>query len=181
MGGLLLSKQNSIMNIFVTDLDPTKAAIALPDRHIVKMGLESCQLLSVVASKWYHNYGRLHKKDKTPYVTEKGAFRNHPCTQWVAASPHNAMWLIEHGIALCEEYTYRYGKIHSCQETLEEALDIFPQGSSSKATPFVRAMPDEYKLDTSIDTCTAYKMYVASKPWVSTNYLRKPERKPDWI
>lgn len=169
------------MNIFATSLDPTESAIVLPDRHITKMSLESCQLLSIVASKWYHNYGPIHKENGEPYSTEKGAFRNHPCTQWVAASVNNAMWLIEHGIALCEEYTYRYGKIHSCQKTLEEALDLFPQGNSNKATPFVRAMPDEYKLDTSIDTCTAYKMYVASKPWVATNYLRKPERKPDWI
>jgi hypothetical protein len=45
----------------------------------------------------------------------------------------------------------------------------------------VRAMPDEYKLDTSIDTFTAYKMYIASKPWVCDNYLRMPERKPSWI
>jgi hypothetical protein len=46
---------------------------------------------------------------------------------------------------------------------------------------FVRAMPDEYKLDESIDTFTAYKMYIASKPWVASNYLRMPQRKPDWI
>jgi len=42
-------------------------------------------------------------------------------------------------------------------------------------------MPDEYKLDTSIDTFTAYKMYIASKPWVASNYLRDESRKPDWI
>jgi hypothetical protein len=46
---------------------------------------------------------------------------------------------------------------------------------------FIRAMPDEYKLDTSIDTFTAYKMYISSKPWVASNYLRMPQRKPDWV
>ena len=50
-----------------------------------------------------------------------------------------------------------------------------------KVENFVRAMPDEYKLDTSIDTFTAYKMYIASKPWVASNYLRMPQRKPDWV
>ena len=49
------------------------------------------------------------------------------------------------------------------------------------ADDFTRAMPDEFKYDDSIDTFTAYKMYVSSKPWVSDNYLRKPERKPEWI
>ena len=42
-------------------------------------------------------------------------------------------------------------------------------------------MTSEFKLDTSIDTFTAYKMYITSKPWVSENYLRMPQRKPDWI
>ena len=48
-------------------------------------------------------------------------------------------------------------------------------------TPFARAMPDETEKDDTIDTFTAYKMYIASKPWVKDNYRRIPERKPDWI
>ena len=39
----------------------------------------------------------------------------------------------------------------------------------------------EFKYDTSIDIFTAYKRYIASKPWVSTNYLRDPTRKPEWV
>ena len=69
------------MNIFVTDPSPTQSAQSLPDRHVVKMPLETCQMLSIVCSdKWGHGYGEIHKSDGTPYKTEKGAFRNHPCT-----------------------------------------------------------------------------------------------------
>ena len=82
---------------------------------------------------------------------------------------------------LCDEYTLRYNKTHSCYNTLLQAYYLFPEGKIKEVTPFTRAMPDEYKLDDSIDTFTAYKMYVASKPWVCDNYLRRPERKPDWI
>jgi len=131
------------MNIFVTDRDPVKSAQCLPDKHVVKMPLESC----------------------------------HPCTIW---AQENYRWLIEHGLALCYEYTHRYGKIHSCQHTLEHAAKIFPQ-SSGETTPFARAMPDEYKYDSSIDTITAYKRYIASKPWAASNYLRDPSRKPNWL
>jgi hypothetical protein len=46
---------------------------------------------------------------------------------------------------------------------------------------FVFAGFDEFKYDNSIDTFTKYKRYINSKPWVKDNYLRKPERKPDWI
>ena len=42
-------------------------------------------------------------------------------------------------------------------------------------------MPDEFKYDTSIDTITAYKRYIASKPWQTSNYLRDPSRKPNWL
>ena len=50
-----------------------------------------------------------------------------------------------------------------------------------EATPFAFAGPDEFKYDTSIDTFTAYKRYISSKPWVASNYLRDPSRKPNWV
>ena len=92
------------MNIFVTDESPVKSAQVLPDKHIVKMPLECCQMLSIVASdKWGHGYGTLPKIDGTPYATDKGAFRNHPCTVWANETVANARWLIRHGLAL---YTF---------------------------------------------------------------------------
>ena len=169
------------MNIFVTSFCPKESAIALPDRHITKMPLEACQMISIVASKWYHNYGTLPKKDETPYSTEKGAFRKHPCTIWSAKSVHNAQWLIQHGIELCKEYQVRYNKVHSCYKTLLCAEELFPSGDCNEVTSFVRAMPDEFKYDETIDTFTAYKRYINFKPWVKDNYLRVPSRKPNWV
>ena len=166
------------MNIFVTDPLPNISAEVLPDKHIVKMPLETCQMLSIVASeKWGHGFGTLPKLDGTPYKTDKGAFRHHPCTIWAQT---NFRWLIEHGLALCAEYTYRYDKKHSCQHTIEFADNLFPK-AYTQPTHFVRAMYDRFKFDNTIDTFTAYKRYIASKPWVCYNYLRKPDRKPEWI
>ena len=166
------------MNIFVTDPDPVVSAQCLPDKHVVKMPLETCQMLSIVGShQWGHGYGDLpRKKTGTFYSTSKGAFRNHPCTIW---AQENFRWLIAHGLALCAEYTHRYNKVHSCQFTLEYASIIFP--TIECPTPFARAMPDEFKYDTSIDTFTAYKNYISSKPWVASNYLRDPSRQPNWL
>ena len=175
------------MNIFVTDQCPHTSARSLPDKHIVKMPLESCQMLSIIYSKWYFNWGEIHRKDGLPYSTQKGAFRNHPCTQWAAKNHYNLAWLIQHGCALCTEYLHRYGKVHTCAKTLFEAKKMFHRivGDSitcySMADNFARAMPDEFKYDTSIDTFTAYKMYVSSKPWVASNYLRDQSRKPNWV
>ena len=170
------------MNIFVTDPSPYVSAQCLPDKHVVKMPLETCQMLSIVCShKWGHGYGELHRTDGEPYKTSKGAFSSHPCTIWANESLTNTWWLLKHGLALCAEYTHRYGKVHSCQKTLEEAESIIPFSVPTTPTSFAFAGPDEFKYDTSIDTFTAYKKYISSKPWASSNYLRDPSRKPNWI
>ena len=106
------------MNIFVLHSDPIKAAQMMCDKHIVKMILESNQMLSTVARK--HGYN-------APYRSTHG---NHPCTLWAGESNANWYWLIRHSRALCEEYTARYGRTHKSQavpewaETLQIVLEI---------------------------------------------------------
>ena len=170
------------MNIFVTDPCPIQSARNLPDKHIVKMPLETCQMLSIIYSDWYYGVGQLHKLDGTPYRTAHGAFRNHPCTQWAAANQYNLAWLITHGIALCDEYNQRYNKVHSCYKPILEATIIYNRcfddsvsQSYRKVTHFTRAMPESIKFDTTIDTITAYKQYLNTKPWLASNYLRIPK------
>ena len=53
------------MNIFVTHPDPHISAKVLPDKHVVKMPLETCQMLSIVFSHWYYDWGDdlVKKKD----------------------------------------------------------------------------------------------------------------------
>ena len=95
--------------------------------------------------------------------------------------------MIQHGCALSDEYSHRYDKVHGCADALFEAKKTFHKFAGEVITcycmveSFTRAMPDEYKHDTSIDTFTAYKNYIRSKPWAASNYLRDPSRKPDWI
>ena len=179
------------MNIFVTDSCPVQSARNLPDKHIVKMPLETCQMLSIIYSDWYYGVGKLYKSDGKPYRTAHGAFRNHPCTQWAAANQYNLAWLICHGLALCKEYTLRYNKIHTCQDVLLQAQRIYarcfdvPIHDAAVVcmhdNNFTRAMPESIKFDTTIDTITAYKQYLNTKPWLASNYLRIPSRKPSFI
>ena len=175
------------MNIFVVDTDPRKAAQQLPDKLTVKMSLEMCQMVSILYSKWYHNWGEVYKADGTPYDTKKGAFRNHPCTIWLSQSYENLAWGLAHGLALTTEYTRRYDKIHSCAKTLFKAKKLFHEKVGrtilihSMVDSFTRAMPDNLKYDKSIDDITAYRKYLNTKEWVKNNYVRIPERKPEWI
>ena len=177
------------MNIFVTDRCPVQSARNLPDKHIVKMPLETCQMLSIIYSDWYYGVGKLYKQDGTPYRTSHGAFRNHPCTQWAAANQYNLAWLILHGVALCDEYHQRYlPKVHTCYDVICQAQRIYHDcftikltDAAAQVTDFTRAMPESIKFDTTIDTITAYKQYLNTKPWLATNYLRRPDRKPSFI
>ena len=79
------------MNIFVTDSCPIQSARNLPDKHIVKMPLETCQMLSIIYSDWYYGVGNLQADGTISY--SHGAFRNHPCTQGCCQPIHLA-WLI---------------------------------------------------------------------------------------
>ena len=174
------------MNIFVVDRDPIKAARLLPDRHVTKMILESAQMLSIVFSKHYWDIGEVAKVDGDPFKTAKGAFKNHPCTQWAADSQYNCAWLIQHAMGLLEEFQIRYGKLHGLNKSLFNAKRTFQRNCQaitcySMVDKFARAMPEPLKYDDTVDDVTAYRMYVNSKPWVYYNYCRIPSRRPDWI
>ena len=146
-------------------------------------------MLAIIYSDWYYGVGKLYKKDGTPYATKRGAFLSHPCTIWAAANQYNLAWLIRHGYALCHEYNLRYGKVHTCLDVISQAERIYHKSfdnlllsdASRKVTSFTRSMPESIKFDTSIDTITAYKQYLNTKPWLASNYLRIPSRKPSFI
>ena len=175
------------MNIFVVDSNPINAARLLPDKHVTKMILETAQMLSVVFSPHYWGIGEVMKVDGTPFKTKKGAFKNHPCTKWAAESTSHCAWLIQHGCGLCDEFNLRYGKLHGLTKSLFESKKLFHRETGSLVTEFylvnrfARAMPEELKNDTSIDDVEAYRRYLNTKEWAYYNYLRIPERRPDWL
>lgn len=175
------------MNIFAVDHDPITAARSLPDRHVTKMILETCQMLSIVFSHHYWDCGEVSKVDGTPFKTAKGAFKNHPCTIWAASAFENCAWLIQHGCGLTTEFRARYDKAHGLEKSMLECKRLFHRQTGEPITVyrnisgFTRAMPEDLKFDDSIDDITAYRRYVSSKPWVFDNYLRMPERRPAWL
>ena len=148
-----------IMNIFVVDYDPNKSAQDLCDKHVVKMILETAQMLCAA-----------HPIGTAPY---KATHLKHPCTLWVARSIDNYEWLLTHGYALCREYTARYGKRHKTQDVLDWLAEHKPSIPSIGLTPFAQVMPDEYK-DT--DVVVAYrKYYIGAKANIACwNHSSKP-------
>lgn len=135
------------MNIFFLSICPKTCALYHLDKHIVKMPLETAQLLC--SAHWM-----TESSFKPRY---KLAHKNHPSSIWTRESKQNYIWLCELGIELCKEYTYRYGKIHKCQEVIEELKNNIPENIPNiKRTPIKLAMPDEFKDEDPIE---AYKNY----------------------
>lgn len=153
------------MNIFVLDLDPQRAAQYHLDKHVVKMILETTQILSTVLSG---------KGLKAPY---KPTHANHPCVKWANTSFSNFNWLYRLGIELCKEYTHRYGKTHKCEALLKEIIVPHPDMFSSLGlTNFAQAMPDAYK---NTDPVIAYRNYYIGAKKELLKYTKR--ELPDWL
>jgi hypothetical protein len=99
------------MNIFVLDANPITAARFHNDRHVVKMILESCQLLATAH----------HVLDgKVPAaVTLRPTHTRHPCALWTMAEPANYEWLHALCGGLFMEYRNRYNKRHAHESVWE--------------------------------------------------------------
>jgi hypothetical protein len=142
------------MNIFILDRNPQKAAFYNCDKHVVKMILELFQQLGSAVIRHGATPDMMPlTKNGTPL---KGGYHNHPCTRWCGDTRSNFVWASIHGLALCDEYTKRYGKVHSCESGIRKLFDMQNQIPDGDLTPFAQAMPIDYK---RIDAVEAYRTY----------------------
>jgi len=158
------------MNIFALDNDPVTAAQMQCDKHVVKMVLETAQMLSTV----HHEYGSQWVEG-----LYRPTHRKHPCTIWAGENTANYRWLMYHFKALAGEYCYRYDREHLSWQKLNGMLDHCPPTIeiASECTPFARAMPEQYKwFDDPVDS---YRMYYAFEKAHILQYTRR--EMPRWL
>ena len=149
------------MNIFYFYDSTVESAIAQPDKMLVKMPLETAQMLCTA-----------HREiDGDEYADKVGLYKraywNHPCTVWARESKLNYLWLYVHFIALGSEYKFRYGREHASITKLKEPLKKIPNITKKNMTPPAQAMPDIYK---NTDPIQAYRDY----------YLHEKQRFAVW-
>ena len=154
------------MNIFVLDKNPEKAAYYHCDKHVVKMILESCQILCTV-----HHLFAVY-----PTIPYRKTHASHPCIIWVMQSQGNFEWLIQLTKYLLHEYTYRYGKTHKSREVYNWMLEHPLPFNPKILTEFAQVMPDIYK---SSDPVLAYREYYK---YGKKSILKYSVRGlPDWL
>jgi len=141
------------MNIFYLHSNSTIAARAMTNKHVVKMILESAQLLCTA-----------HRvSDEAVEINGvklyKSTHRNHPSAKWVRESMANYEWLYDHFLALSIEYYIRFGRLHLTYQTLGNVLGYSPINIDRKA-PFTAppcAMPEQYCIPS--DAVNSYRRY----------------------
>ncbi len=154
------------MNIFYLDTNPYIAATYHCDKHVVKMILETAQLLSTAHWKL---------GGAGPY---KLTHENHPSAVWVRESSGHYWWLLQLLTGLGNEYQYRYGKIHKTIADHKGYLVGYPRDlpRAGWLRDPPQAMPDECKRD---DTVDAYRHYYTTEKASLLQYTKRP--RPDWI
>lgn len=153
------------MNIFVTDSDPIIAAQNLCDSHVIKMIVESCQLLST--HDILNGYKRIYKP----------THNNHPC-RICLNNPYNYMWLILHLKGLLDEYRYRYYKIHKCLELYNIYWKNINYTYNFEQTTFPSCMPKEYQIGNVIKN---YRAYYKFKRKDLCRFTYKNRNIPNWL
>ena len=157
------------MNIFLLHKDPKVAAEYHCDKHVVKMILESAQML---CSAYQRHFG----KDDDLY---KIAFPRHPMTVWVGDSLSNFLWLLNLLNNLLIEYTYRYDKTHATKDIHDKLLNkmnIIMDMKDNGFTEPPQCMPEEYKHK---DFITAYRNYYVGEKKRFAKYTNREE--PQWL
>mgnify|MGYP003305171782 CR=1 FL=1 len=135
------------MNVFFLDDEPRVSARYHADKHVGKMLLEACQMMSTGARRHGFDGG---------YAS---AYENHPMTVWVGDSKRHYNYVWELALALAHEHIERFGTEHKSQDllpTLSVAMHTVIPNERWRNPP--RCMPDEYKIpydecDKSILSC----------------------------
>lgn len=177
------------MNIFKIDSDPVQCAEWMVDRHVVKMIIEVSQLLCtahrMLDGELYSDKtanGRSIKRWRLPdhreEVLYKATHANHPSAVWTRKTNNNYNWLYCHFIALCDEYTYRYGKVHKTDTLHREILKTPPRNIEVGPLTIIPCAMDEQYIISS-DPVQNYRNYYR----VGKSHLHAWTKReaPDWL
>lgn len=152
------------MNIFVLDRDIERCARYHCDQHVVKMILESAQIICSALS--LHGF-------ETPY---RPTHSRHPCVRWTADSFANLAWLKALAEALNREYRYRYDKAVDHKSMAAIAQTAAFRYPDVGLTPFAVVVPDRYRDD---DPVLAYRRYYRAEKLAFARWTKRSP--PDWV
>ena len=155
------------MNIFFLDEDSWLSAQYLCDKHVPKMLLESCQMLSTAVQSYTGRIDELYKP----------AYPNHPMTKWVGFNRDCFSWALGNALWINNEYEYRFKKKHKSFRIIQNIfksnyIDGIPEGDFTEPP---QCMPDQYR---NKDYVTAYRNYYRGEKTFAK--WEKGRQQPEW-
>lgn len=180
------------MNIFILDTDPEKAAQAQCDKHVVKMVLESAQMLSTAHRVLDGRVTKAPSKSGKTMIKHwvlggaredlyKAVHVSHPCTVWTMESEANYRWHFKHFRALAREFYQRFGKHHKSWTDLSGTLEQPPYNIPNKhLTPFRLAMGAAPQCIDESNPVESYRSFYQTKQdRFDMKWTKRP--KPSWF
>lgn len=195
------------MNLFYLDRCPMLAAQMQGDKHVVKMILETAQMLStahrildgemeIVLNVKTDVNGEIISARKQKVWTLRGKSKglievhkddllykathvNHPSSVWIRQSHANYEWAYRHFVHLCNEYTHRYGRVHLTYQKLRATLSAYPQ-NIPRNIDFKQppcCMPDKHKITDC--SVTNYRYYYGDDKKKMHKWTNREP--PEWI
>lgn len=159
------------MNLFLPSPEIDVSVQALDDKRVNKMVLETAQLLSTTI--------RL-LDPHTVLPVYKMTHKNHPVNIWIRSTKDNYKYALNYFKVICEEYTFRTGKVHK-SSTLHDYFNDFMLSQAFSALPdglTLFANCTEFKDD---EVHTAYKKTLMAK-WDRDKLIPKWSKRdrPNW-
>ena len=160
----------SVVQLFILDENPRKAAICLCDKHLRKMCLENAQILSSVMFNWH--LSRLPAMPK-PYNPQ------HPVIKKID-NQAKLNWVLIYNLALHREYVYRFGKPHAYSALAPEYIRLlYRRGVAADDLSFALVFKDFSSA--SSDTVTAYRQYYCYKKRAMKDFSYTKRTQPAWL
>lgn len=143
------------MQLFFLSLCPREAARMACDKHVVKMCLETAQIISTVWWKVFRSRYNLYRS--FGWLTKQWTVPTHPAIMWVGESHANYQWTLEYWGALLSEYTLRYKKTHAYQSLYNNIVTMMPDPPLARdefvvMSPQFQAVPEDLKSDDPVET-----------------------------
>ena len=179
------------MNIFYLHKDTTTAAKWHVDKHVVKMIVESAQLLCTahrmndgVKTEARSKTGRktwryIMEDEKRQKELYQAVHYHHPSAVWCRETKQQYFWLYDLFKALGHEYTYRYGKIHSTNFKLNQILSNAPNNISERWREPPPAMQHYPQCIVPGDSIQSYRNYYIEAKAYFAKWTKRDT--PEWF
>lgn len=160
------------MQLYVLDYNPQKSVEMLSNCHVIKMCLETAQILSSVRFNLGINRHDIMPKPYNP---------NHPVIKAINNN-HKINWLLDYNRCLHNEYIYRFEKKHSYFKLIELYYDMKDNSINDVNVEFLDFARDFKDFNTNkTDLVESFREYYKFKKSIIKNWKYTKRKEPIWL